>query len=139
MEKIQYRSLKYVYNDFKSTYTELRRYSNKKLLYENRILIILCEVYRCIMKLNPIYLHDMFVTSSNVHNTRGKLKLNLPNYKYVKYGKDTFSYNGTMLWNMLSDDLKCTENFSDFKRLLNAWEGPHCSCSYCNICILKQI
>ncbi len=139
MEKIQYRSLKYVHHDFKSTYTELRSYSNKKLLYENRLLIILFEVYRCIMKLNPIYLHTLFTTSTNLHNTRGKLKLNQSIYNYVKYGKNNFSYNGAILWNMLSDDLRCLDKFNDFKCMLNLWEVPQCSCSYCNICMLKQL
>ena len=85
MEKIQYRSLKYVHRDFKASYTKLRSCSNKNLLYENRIMTILCEVYRCIMKLNPMYLHELFIIAQNIYNTRGKIKLEQPSYIYHIY------------------------------------------------------
>jgi len=139
MEKIQYRSLKYVYCDFKSSYSQLLIRSNKNLMYVNRLITILCEVYRCVMKLNPIYLHTLFTLSTNAHNTRGKAKLKQPSFNYVKFGKDKFSCDGAKLWNTLPDNVKCKDNFKDFKAMLNLWGGPQCSCTYCSLCVLKQI
>ena len=37
MEKIQHRALKYVYNDFTSSYKELREKHNITLLFVNRV------------------------------------------------------------------------------------------------------
>ena len=139
MEKVQYRSLKYVHCDFKSSYSQLLIRSNKNLMYVNRLNIILCEVYRCVMKLNPIYLHKLFMLSTNAHNTRGKVKLKQPSFNYVKFGKEKFSCNGAKLWNALPDKVKSKDNFKDFKTMLHLWGGPQCSCACCNLCILKQI
>ena len=60
-ERIQYRALKYVFCDYNASYTELRQRSKKKLLYENRLNYILYEVFKCFRKLNPSYLHKMFI------------------------------------------------------------------------------
>jgi hypothetical protein len=139
MEKIQYRSSKYVYCDFKTSYSQLLIRSNKNIMYVNRLNIILCEIYRCVKKLNPIYLHKLFTLSTNPHNTRGKVKLKQPSFNYVKFGKDKFSCNGAKLWNTLPDNVKIKDNFKDVKAMLHLWGGPQCSCTYCNLCILKQI
>ena len=139
MKKMQYRSLKYVHRDFKASYTKLRSCSNKNLFCQNRIITILCEVYRCIMKLNPMYLQELFTIAPNIYNTRGKIKLEQPSCKYVKFGKEKVSYHGAILWNALPDHVKVKDTFIDFKRLLNMWKGPRCSCTYCNMCVFKQI
>ena len=36
IEKLQYKALKYVYNDFKSSYTDLRKMANRPLMYIER-------------------------------------------------------------------------------------------------------
>ena len=35
----------------------------------------------------------------------------------------------------LPDHIKVKDTFNDFKRQLNMWEGPQCSCTYCNMCV----
>ena len=45
IEKLQYKALKYVYNDFKSSYTDLRKRANHPLMYIERQRCILLEVY----------------------------------------------------------------------------------------------
>ena len=106
IEKLHYRALKYVFNNFSASYTELRERSNRPLLYVNRLKMILHEVYKCITKSNPSYLHNLVTIQNNVHDTRGKFKLEHNRFNYVKYGKESFSYLGAMLWNDLSDDFK---------------------------------
>ena len=91
------------------------------------------------MKLNQMYLHELFTIAPNIYNTRGKIKLEQPSYKYVKFGKEKLSYHGAILWNTLPDHIKVKDTFSYFKRQLNMWEGSQCSCTYCNMCVLKQI
>ena len=83
-------------------------------------------MYRCIMKLNPMYLQELFTIVPNIYrsNTRAKIKLEQPSYKYVKFGKEKLSYHGAILWNTLPGHIKVKDTFNDFKRQLNMWEGP---------------
>ena len=43
------------------------------------------------------------------------------------------------IWNMLNNDFKNAIIVNDFKRLVTSWDGPSCSCSYCNICVLSSM
>ena len=139
MEKLQYRSLKYVYCDFKTSYCDLLERSNKCLLYNSRLKIILCEVFKCINKLNPSYLHEMFTKKSDRYNTRGRLNLQQPTIHCVKYGRNSFRYSGVKAWNALPDDFKTEMTFRSFKQMLNEWAGPSCSCFNCDLCLLNCI
>ena len=68
--KLHYRALKYVFTIFSASYAELRQRSNTPLLYVNRLKMILQEVYKCITKSNPSYLHNLVTIQNNVHDTR---------------------------------------------------------------------
>ena len=61
----------------------------------------------------------------------------MPKYNYERYGKQSFSYGGAKLWNMLDSDVKISINFKDFERLVSSWDGPNCNCSYCQISVLS--
>ncbi len=60
MEKVQKRALRFVYNDFTSTYEELLAKGNHSTLYITRL--------RYMNSLNPTYLQDM-VTTINIEYT----------------------------------------------------------------------
>ena len=48
VEKIQYKALKFVYNDFTSSYADLRKLARRPLMYTERQRCILVEVYKCL-------------------------------------------------------------------------------------------
>ena len=60
LEKVQKKGLRFVHQDFHSSYTSLREMSNRPLLYVERQRCILQEVYKSIHDLGPRYLHDLF-------------------------------------------------------------------------------
>ena len=79
------------------------------------------------MKLNQTYLHDQFTLHKHIYNTRGLMKLKLNTFNTIRYGKETISYNGTMLWNDMPDDFRDTMSIKDFKRKILVWNGPKCA------------
>lgn len=139
LEKLQYRALKYVDRDFSSSYCELRKRYDKPLLYINRLRAIVSEVYKCVYKTNPTYLNDKFVFNDHNYETRGTMKLKLPKYRTFKFGRASFTYNGTSLWNILDEESRNATCFKHFKQLIRNWNGPTCSCSSCDICVLNNI
>ena len=52
IESAQKRALRYIYNDYVSSYAELRERCNKPLLYVHRIKLILVEVYKIVNMLD---------------------------------------------------------------------------------------
>ena len=45
VEKLQYKALRFVYNDFTSSYADLRKLTRRPLMYTERQRCILVEVY----------------------------------------------------------------------------------------------
>ena len=139
IENIQKRALRLVFGNFKLTYPELRQKASRPLLYIERLRLIVCEVFKCVNELGPSYLHNIFNSKEQKYNTRKTKILEMPKYNYERYGKQSLSYNGAQLWNMLNNDFKNAINVNDFKRLVTSWDGPSCSCSYCNLCVLSSM
>ena len=55
------KGLRFVYQDFQFSYTTLRETSNRPLLYVERQICILQEVYKSIHDLGPRYLYDLII------------------------------------------------------------------------------
>ena len=72
-------------------------------------------MHKCINKLVPDYLADMFKLRSQVHNrqTRSSGALDIPLCR-LSTGQRSFAFRGAKLWNSLNDNiksLKCPKNF----------------------------
>ena len=63
---------------------------------------------------------------------RDNHKLQMKKFKKMRYGKESFSYYGAHIWNMLPPNFKQCMNITSFKKLLSTWEGPNCKCSICD-------
>jgi hypothetical protein len=74
----------------------------------------------------------MFKKKDVAYNMRDEHILELPTFKKITYGRNTFSYYGAHLWNNLPNKIKNgVTDIKMFKSLLGAWDGPNCNCSSC--------
>ena len=89
------------------------------------------EVYKCINAINVPYLNDMFKVKENKFGLRHQKNVVQPRFNTIKYGKNSFSYIGSHIWNMLPCHFQTAENINVFKRLVKTWEGPKCKCKLC--------
>ena len=103
IEKLQFRALRYIFNDFKSSYECLRAKASKSLVYVQRLRHVLTEVYKSVNGLGPSYMTNMFVQKIIKYDTRNALCLKIPRCNTVKYGLNSFSYQGAKLWNSLKN------------------------------------
>ena len=97
IEKLQYKALKYVYSDFKSSYTDLRKRANRPLMYIERQRCILLEVYKCVNQICPRYLRDMFEIKVMPYNLRNESSVIMPKYNFIKYVRYSILYDGAAL------------------------------------------
>ena len=51
--------------------------------------------------------------------------------QYARYGKNSFRFAASALWNSLPDHFRTENSFSQFKSLLQSWNGSKCRCSAC--------
>ena len=75
----------------------------------------------------------MFKKKETMYDMRDESILELPTFNKITYGRNTFAYYGSHLWNMLDNDIKNgVIDIQTFKSLLETWNGPNCNCTLCS-------
>ncbi len=77
-------------------------------------------------------MNKMFQVKDINYDLRDSNILCQPKFNKITYGKKTFSYYGTHIWNSLPNNKKESTSLDNFKTMLKAWGGPKCQCSMCN-------
>jgi len=132
IEKIQERALRFMFNDKKGSYDSLLERCGYTTLLIRRIKKVASEVFKSLHDLNPVFMKDMFEVKEISYDLRDRNILHQPKFQKITYGKMTFKYYGSHIWNMLPNKLKECTSFDNFKSMLKEWEGPKCQCSICN-------
>ncbi len=122
-------------NDQKSTYHELLEEYNYTTMIIRRIKTIAMDVFRSLYDLNPKSMKEMFNLTQLKYSLRESNIIYQPKFEKVTYGKNTFKYYGSHIWNLLPNEIKEIANILSFKNLIMTWEGPKCQCNMCNILI----
>ena len=86
MEKLQERGLRFVYNDFISTYQVLLTKSGKSLLYITRLRSIAAEVYKLTNNIGPTMMNDVYTRKYMNINLRDNNRLVQPNVRTSRFG-----------------------------------------------------
>ena len=138
IEKIHERAIRFMTNDYNTDYAQLLETENECTLYLKRVKIIAQEVFKSINGLNPGYARDILRDTPSTYPTRRPLDLYVPKVNQITFGYRSYTYEAPTLWNSLPLDIRKSENFYTFKKLLGSWNGPSCRCNYCNFNITED-
>jgi hypothetical protein len=135
LEKIQERALRFVFNDYISSYNDLLRKASKPSVTKFIIKSTVEQVFKIQNDLAKPIQSSFFVNPNSAYDMRNENRLKLPKYNTVKYGKHSLRYMGPYLWNKTPTAMQNCDSLKEFKDILNEWEGPKCNCGYCFLCI----
>ena len=133
LETLQYRALRIVYNDFQFSYEDLLHRVNTTTLHIGRMQSIAIETFKCLNGIAPEYIRDLVKLKNNKYNFRYENMLQLPTVRTSRYGKNSFRFEAARVWHSLPNEIRCANNFEEFKRLVHTWTGPGCKCSMCQL------
>ena len=136
---MQERGLRFVYNDFTSSYKSLLTKCNKTLLYISRLKYLALFVYECLYEYGPSMHRGMYTTHELPYNTRINNPVNQPIVNTTTFGLQSLKYEGAKLWNSLPNDIKDAISLTQFKALIKTWSGPQCTCNICTVCKVSNI
>jgi hypothetical protein len=135
LEKIQERALRFVFDDYSSSYNKLLEKASKPSVSKFLITNTVEQVFKVIHDYAKPLQSSFFLFPNSTYDMRNRNRLQLPKYNTTKYGKHSFQYMGSYLWNNIPDSMQQCSNINDFKEMLSDWEGPKCKCGYCFICL----
>jgi ribonuclease P/MRP protein subunit RPP40 len=131
LEKLQQRGLRFVYNDYTSDYEQLLAKASLPTLELGRLRNICTEMYKAINGHSPNYICNLFQEKTTHYSLRDPLNIHIPRPKTTKFGKHSFRYFGSHLWNNLPSQIKQSKDINTFKNLIKSWTGPSCKCNFC--------
>ena len=127
IEHLQYRALKFVYNEYDVSYSDLMERASVSSLLIGRMRRLAIEVFKCVHRLSPKYVCEMFEIHNVNYDFRDPFPLKQRAYKTITHGRRTFSYMGSKLWNDLPNDVKSITSLEEFKDTMRKWDGD-CPC-----------
>ncbi len=122
MEHIQLKALRFLFNDFTSSYAELLKKSEQPSISIHLIRSLAKEVYKCINEITPEYLCTLLTKHNIPYDFRDDNKLTQNKFRTVTYGKRSSVYLGPKLWNTMQLEIKNAISLQDFKDRLKTWD-----------------
>ena len=133
IEKLHERVLRWVHDDYSSTYADILSKSNSSTLYLKRVRIIAQETFKAINNLSPLYIKELIRFRNSRYPTRNtNPDIYRPRVDQVKFGERSFYYEAPVLWNSLPNEIRTVDSFPVFKKLMKTWNGPSCRCLRCS-------
>ena len=126
------RALRILYRDYESSFEELIERDNTKTIHTKNLQKLMIEVYKSLNHLNPEYMWEFFVKKDVQYNLRTKELCKLPSVSSQRYGLNSLSFRGSLLWNTIDDEIKLSPSLEVFKKKVRSWNGISCTCFICN-------
>ena len=133
LEKINERSLRFVFNDNDSNYMQLLNRVGQPSLFNGRVHYILTLVYKFLNGLAPEYITNMFSLKTHSINLRssGTNSLLIPQVNTTTYGLHSLSYYGSKLWNSLPNTTRSLPTVAAFKSTIRNLVFDTDRCPFC--------
>ena len=134
IERIHERALRYICDDYVSSYASLLCTTGRDTLALERMRMFVMEVFKCLNGHSPLFMSEKFDVKMLPYNMRNISILELPHFNYVNHGKKSFMYFAAHLWNNLPSEFKTVNSCKAFKSKIKSWYGPNCQCNLCMLC-----
>ena len=96
LEKLQYRALRIVSNDYIYSYESLLSKVNLPTLHTNRLRCIATETYKCINNMSLKYLRDLVEVKQTKYSFRYENTVKIPTVNTVTYGQRSFRFDSAV-------------------------------------------
>ena len=132
INSIYKRALRAISGHFHDSLEDLLKETGLISAHEFHLRLLLCEIYKTIHCINPIFMQNIFYPKEVLYELRISNLLHLPRAKSVIHGTSCFAFRGRLLWNQLPDTLKTAPSLTAFKKALVTYKIQGiCKCSTC--------
>ena len=132
INRLHERALRIVYKEPNLPFKDLLIKDNTVSIHHRNLQVLVTELYKIKNGIAPTLMYDVFKISSNPCNTRrGEDSFQTRNVKSVKYGTETLSYLGPLIWQEVPEHIRQETNFSIFRKLIKQWKPAKCPCRLC--------
>jgi len=121
LEKTNKRALRVVTNNGNMSYEELCKQENQLTVFKRCLKSMAVLIYKIKKGISPQYLQELISEQCVTYEMRDNDKLVLPPFNTVKFGKNSFKYQGAKFWNSIPIEIKQESSLKTFKSAVHNW------------------
>ena len=122
IDRLHERCLCIVYSDNVSSFEELLHRDRSVPVHFKNIKTLATEMFKVSNKLTIPLMNEIFVKRNNAYNLRKPSEFVRPKVHSVFHGKESISYLGPQIWDMIPVEMKNLKTISVFKREVKHWK-----------------
>ena len=123
IETIQERALRFIYQDYNSSYGTLLGKSQLPSLKVRRLRAIALEAFKILNNQTPLYLSDLLTYKSHYYSFRYTNTVEIPQVRTSTFGVRSFRSNAPKIWNSLPQKFQDITSAEQFKSQIGTWSG----------------
>ena len=127
---IHERALRIAYQDFTSSVAELLINDNSVSIHQRNLQLLVTEIYRTKMNINPSFMKEILVEREIHYNLRVMNSVYARQPRTTAYGLETLSFLGQNLRRDLPLHIKKSQSVKRFKKHIKVWNFI-CNCRLC--------
>ena len=129
---IHERALRLVYNDDKSSFTELLNRNNSYCVHHKNIQFLAIELYKIKNNISTQIMSELFPLRDNSFLLRNQTDFATSTVNTSSYGISSLRFFGTKIWSEVPNNIKNSKSLNEFKSRIKKWT-PICQCKLCKI------
>ena len=122
-ENLQKRALRFLQNDYHSSYETLLLKSGKTTVNVRNLRNLCKEIFKPLNNFNLVFLKEIFCIKESNRPVREKYKLNLqtPKINQVRFSIKSLRSLGPKIWNTFPYHIRISENVDIFEKTIKNW------------------
>ena len=138
INRVHERALRCVYRDDISTFDELLKKDNSFTIHHRNIQTMSIEMFKSKHNFGPSLLNKIFPINVNFNpNLIHSSEFKRPNVNTVHFGKDSLSYFGSVIWDLIPQNIREIDDLNRFRNAIRNWKPNGCPCRLCQIYISR--
>ena len=129
-------TLRIACQDFTSSFAELLINDNSVSIHQRNLQLLVTEIYRTKMNINPSFIKEIVVEREIHYNLRVMNSFYARKPRTTVYGLETVSFLGQNLWRDLPLHIRKSQSVKHFKKHIKVWNFI-CNCRLCKSLVVN--
>ena len=131
INRLHERCIRIVYSNSVSCFEDLLDKKRSLSVHVKNIKTLAMEMFKVANKLRVSLMNEISVKRNNAYNLRKPSEFVRPKVHSVFHGKESISYLGPHIWDMIPVEMKNLTTISAFKRKVKNWKLENCPRRLC--------
>ena len=132
INSLQEKALRLIYQNRNLSFDELLKLDKSVSINYRNLQYLLTEIHKVKMGLSPPIMNDILTLDENAfYNLRSGVTVTRRNIRTNKFGFETITTIGAVLWRNLPNDIKNSDSLNIFKHRIKQWTPDNCPWKIC--------